>query len=1232
MRHFVHPSDRDQSIATRRLEAAITRGLEMLERRVLLCATPEEAFAAQIAGAKYHVHELLDASEMPKTTARAVAQAGATTLYGDLTNVKPAKRGQVPDVHPTSYAPFMIDAAAMRQTLSKAPMEFTAAARNNPLTLALPMPDGSYERFKVVEAPIMEAGLAKKFPDIKTYRGQGIEDPHASVRLDMTSLGFHAQVLSPHGAFYIDPYYHLDQGTYVSYFKSANLPTSAWKCLDTDEMLGGDVGDVVEGATTHPSGSSLSLETINGTQLKTYRLACAATGEYTSFFGGTVAAGQAAIVTAMNRVDGVYENELAVRMVLIANNSSLVFTNASTDPYTNNNGSAMLGQNQTTCDSIIGNANYDIGHVFSTGGGGIARLGVVGTAGLKAQGVTGLPAPTGDSFYIDFVAHEMGHQYGATHTFNSVTGNCGGGNRTASTAFEVGSGSTIMSYAGICGSDDLQPHSDPYFHWESQAQIVNYISSGNGLAAAQVTNTGNTPPNVSVPSSGIVLPARTPFALTATGSDADGDPLTFDWEEADLGPATTIQQPDNGQSPLFRSFSPTVSPTRYFRKLTDLINNTNTPNGEQFPATSRSLVFNVTARDNRSGGGGINTAAIFLTTFDTGAAFAVTSPNTGTTYNLGSTIPVTWNVAGTTANGINTASVRILLSTDGGQTFPTVLNSSTVNDGNESVTLPNTPVSNARIKVESIGNYFFDFSNVDFHIAAISQVPAQPSLQAGSDTGASQTDGITRLNNSSPANALSFDVGGTVPGATVSIYSDGTLLGTAVASGTTTTVTTNGTTTISNGIHSVTARQTEPGKPESSDSTPISITVDTVAPQLASTPSFDFAGGVHLMLFSFNEDLGAGINDGSLVLHNNTTNSNVPGHLDYTPNNATYSFPSQPQQRIPDGSYSASLTATDVAGNTVVGQGLPYNFLYVGGIAAHTIYIQRGGSGNSQVQVFKDTLPDGTPDFVADYATLAQVAFEGSESNDTVTVDYVNGDPIPPGFLAFRYVGHAGNDTLNVTNNGTFFFDIDPGLDTPSLSVNVSNTARVEFGSIRVHLNGLSVASNGFVNIPEAGFTVLLTKSLNISGGGKLDLNDNDMIIDYSGGTPLASIESFINSARAGGTWSGGGLTSSNARNRPQHNTTLGAIEGSDYKSIYGPSATFDSEPFDTTAILVKYTWYGDTDFNGKVNFDDYVRTDSGFNNHRNGWLNGDFDLNGQVNFDDYVLIDLAFNTQSGVL
>ena len=275
-----------------------------------------------------------------------------------------------------------------------------------------------------------------------------------------------------------------------------------------------------------------------GTELRTYRLANAATGEYTAFHGGTVPLGQAAIVTAVNRVTGIYEVELAVRMILVANNSSLVYTNSGTDPYTNSDASALLSENQGNIDAIIGDANYDVGHVFSTGGGGLAGLGVVGISGQKARGETGSGSPVNDSFYVDYVAHELGHQFGGNHTFNQPDGN-----RNAGTAMEPGSGSTIQAYAGLFGPDDLQPNSDPYFHSISFDEMFGYVSTGAGNAAAVITATGNNVPTVNA-GNDYTIPAGTPFALSAYGDDADvGDVLTYNWEQRDLGPAMDLSAP-----------------------------------------------------------------------------------------------------------------------------------------------------------------------------------------------------------------------------------------------------------------------------------------------------------------------------------------------------------------------------------------------------------------------------------------------------------------------------------------------------------------------------------------------------------------------------------------------------------------------------------------------------------------------------------------------------------------
>jgi hypothetical protein len=629
----------------------------------------------------------------------AASEDGAWTLYDRMP--APLAGGEA-WIRPPVAKAAILDPARLEPRLAGAPMEFTPAALAAPVRLQLPMPDGTYATFDIVESPVMEPALAAKFPQIKTYAGRGVTDPYASVRMDWTPQGFHAQVLSPSGAAYIDPYTRGDTRLYSVYYKR-DLPPRAdgWACHVPDAPgFAGSAVNVLGGPDT-------------GETLRTYRLACAATGEYTAFHGGTVAAGMSAITTAINRVTGVYQIDAAVRMVLVANNNLIVYTNGSTDPYTNNNGSTMLGQNQTNLDTVIGSANYDIGHVFSTGGGGIAGLGVVCRAGFKAQGVTGLPAPTGDPFYIDYVAHEMGHQYGANHTFNGTGGSCAG-NRAASAAYEPGSASTIMGYAGICGADDLQAHSDPYFLHHSILEMRNYVQ-GTGNCAAQ-SATGNNDPVVSA-GSAYTIPRSTPFQLTATGSDPNGDPLTYCWEQRNLGPAQAAvggQFPDTGSNPIFRSWNPTTGPTRVFPLLPYLLSNT-LPKGEYLPTTNRTLVFRVVARDNRAACGGVATSDTSITVNAAAGPFKVTSPNTNVQWTPGAQT-VTWDVAGTNVSPISTANVRILLSTDGGNTFPTVLAASTPNDGSEVVTIPSVNTTTARIRVEAVGNVYFDVSDTNFRI------------------------------------------------------------------------------------------------------------------------------------------------------------------------------------------------------------------------------------------------------------------------------------------------------------------------------------------------------------------------------------------------------------------------------------------------------------------------------------------------------------------------------------
>jgi hypothetical protein len=645
------------------------------------------------------------------------------------TSIRPAgKRLLVP----AKYRTVRLNQDALTQLLAKAPMEFTSAARENPPIITLPMPDGTLARFSFEESPIIERGLAEKYPDLKTYRAQGIDDPTATLRFDWLPTGFHAMVLAPSGTVLIDPYASGDRDNYMTYWKrdAANTAES-FEChfIDDPEL---------------PRVSSVDVAAPNvssGTQLRTYRLALASTNEYTVAVGGnTIAGALAAEVLIMNRVNGVYERDVAIHMNIIANNNLITYAGdnlscggactGANDPYTNTNGSTMLGQNTTTLNSVIGTANYDIGHVFSTGGGGVATLnGPCG--GNKARGVTGLPSPLGDAFAIDYVAHEMGHQWGANHTFNGTTSSCGGGNRSNGSAYEPGSGISIMAYAGICGAQNLAAHSIDTMHVKSLEVIVAYSQTGAGNGCAAPTATGNTAPSVSGPGN-FTIPKGTPFSLTAAATDINGDSITYDWEEYDLdasGAGTTAvpnTDSDGSARAIFRPYDPVVSGTRTFPSLTYILNNANVPpattggflTGELLPAISRAMNFQVVARDNRANGGGINTATSTVTVDGVSGPFAVTAPNTGVIVAAQTAFNVTWNVAGTTAAPVNAAEVKISLSTDGGNTFPTVLLAGTANDGAQTVFLPNLQTTTARIKVEGAGNIFFDISDTNFTITA----------------------------------------------------------------------------------------------------------------------------------------------------------------------------------------------------------------------------------------------------------------------------------------------------------------------------------------------------------------------------------------------------------------------------------------------------------------------------------------------------------------------------------
>jgi subtilisin-like proprotein convertase family protein len=621
---------------------------------------------------------------------------------------------------PSKYATLQLDTTSFLAFVQALPTEQALINKSLAPIIQIPMPNGTSANFRIWESATVAPELAAQFPLLKTYTGQGITDPTATIKLDWTEFGFHAMILSSvTGSYFIDPFDVQTKVNYISYFKTDF--TKADKFLEVRPIKKNKKKGVIASTDNVQAGACV------GVQLRTYRLAVACTHEYaiaaTGLATPTVAQTLAKIVTTVNRVNGVYEKELSVRLVLIANNSLIVFPTAAGDPFTGNDApNTLIDESQTVIDARIGNANYDIGHTFSTGGGGLAGLGVVCITGQKASGITGSTQPVGDPYDIDYVAHEMGHQFGGEHTFNSSNDFCGGnGSSTANS--EPGSGTTIMAYAGICFPDNLQNNSDAYFNAISFDQITDYAVLGSGNGCAVRTATGNTAPVVNA---GVDynIPLSTPFILTGSATDANNDALTYCWEQINIGGPFGNWNAPAGDAPIFRSFTPVTTGTRFFPKLSDVRSNVTTI-GEILPSYARLMNFRLTARDNKAGGGGVCRDEMAVQAVAGTGPFVVTYPNTsGIVWFVNDFQRVTWNVAGSDIGLVNCKNVSIQLSTDGGQTFPITLLATTSNDGAEDIIVPNNISSTVRIRVIAVGNIFYDMSNFNLTI----QNPTAPSF------------------------------------------------------------------------------------------------------------------------------------------------------------------------------------------------------------------------------------------------------------------------------------------------------------------------------------------------------------------------------------------------------------------------------------------------------------------------------------------------------------------------
>lgn len=607
---------------------------------------------------------------------------------------------------PTKYQIFSLKLDEFNTALLKAPNDLTSQPSD--VVISFPNAEGILMNYEVYKAPIMEESLANKYPDIKSYSGKNLEDPTSSIRFSVTNFGLHAMIFSESGTYYIDAFTK-DKNNYIIYKKSDITRNRPFQCLVNDSFT----------LDSEPEFDNKSVLRASDGRFRTFRLAMACTIEYAAFHvnaagqnNGTLAQKKAAVLSAMTvtmtRVNGIYERDMSMRMVLIANQDPIIFIDS--DNFTNDDAFALIDESQAQITAIIGNANFDIGHTVSTGGGGLAGPSPC-VNGQKASGITGSGAPVGDPYDIDYVAHEIGHQFGANHTFN----NSCGGNRNGSTAVEPGSGTTIMAYAGICGPN-IQNNSEDHFHAVSINEMVSLINSSANCANTILNN--NAAPTVNA-GLDYTIPKGTAFVLKGSATDPNNDVLTYCWEQTDSQISTQPPTQLATGGPNYRSRTPSSSPDRFMPVLSSVVAGNLAPTWEVTPNAARTMNFALTVRDNRMPNGGqTGRDNTVITVNGVAGPFTVTSQNTtGISYTGLSNQMFTWNVAGTTANGVNTANVKITLSTDNGITFPTVLIASTLNDGSESLQIPNGINStNCRVKIEAIGNLFYSVNSTRFTI------------------------------------------------------------------------------------------------------------------------------------------------------------------------------------------------------------------------------------------------------------------------------------------------------------------------------------------------------------------------------------------------------------------------------------------------------------------------------------------------------------------------------------
>lgn len=607
-------------------------------------------------------------------------------------------------VTPEEYNIFTLDQNAMRNFLFSLSTDYNQAKQ-----IMLPTPDRKYRSFHIWKTPMMEPGLAARYPEIQTFTAEADDDHGVTAKIEYTLFGFTGLVFDGEKTYMIDPYSNEPDGYYIAFYKKDFYPSShvaSGSCGVKNILNPSDnsVPVVVGGDEKTP------LKT-NGNVRHVYRLAMSCTGEYAvNAVGANPSKPQvlSKIVTTVDRVNGFYERELSVSLSLINNNDDVIYTNPAADPYNcNSNLGCLIGEVQTNITSVIGPVNYDIGHIVCTAGGGLAQLNAV-CGGGKASGTSTSGGP--DDFNV--ILHEMGHQFGSNHTFSAGTGGCAG-NGNESTAYEPGAGISTMSYAGACNPNNVG-NGVEYFHVSSLNEINAFLTT-QGSSCGTI-NAGSAPVSLPALTDSFNIPRNTPFELMAPVATAaqTSEPIRYSWEQYDLGNFEGTEA-DNGnadEGPIVRSYAPDTLRLRSYPTAPRIIDGSYTAPGERLPTVERIVRFKLTARSFYQGWGTFHfiDSVVRLKVAGSSGDFRVTSQDAATTWNPGEVKTVTWAVGGTNTAPVNCGWVNIYLSTDDGETFPYLMVANAPNTGSYNVTVPNVGTTTGRIKVKGTGNVFFDIN------------------------------------------------------------------------------------------------------------------------------------------------------------------------------------------------------------------------------------------------------------------------------------------------------------------------------------------------------------------------------------------------------------------------------------------------------------------------------------------------------------------------------------------